>query len=1353
MKDFNLDKMSDEELKKALDESSFPEEEKVNIDDDESSSIIEMKDIEDTKELSREEKRQRQAELKVQRKNDRELLKQRKKNRKEAIKNNIEIKRVEAPYDKGLTNEEFEERMSLNLCNRTKKKTSKSLGKIFVSNICTFFNFLIFFLAALLIFVNAYLDLTFLLIAVCNIIIGIIQEIRAKNMIDKLSLMTSPTASVVRDSEEHEISTADIVIDDIIVLRSGNQIPADSIVVEGDVEVNESLLTGESEPIVKHPGDNLLSGSFVASGTCYARVEHVGQDNYIEKLSNQAKAYKKPKSDLLGSLNLIIKVMTVPVIVLGTLLFIIMYFRQDQTFTYSVRKMCGAVIGMIPSGLFLMASIALTVGVLNLGQKNVLVQELYCIEMLARVNCICLDKTGTITDGTMKVRNEINYNKEYELKTGDIISALLNATKDNNFTSKALKSRYGNEFTLKETGVIVFNSKIKYEAASFEKYGTFILGAPEFVLQDGYKKYQKEIERYAKLGYRVLSLVRMDGDIVDNNTLPNSKMELLSLILIEDNIRPDARKTIEYFIESGVEVKVISGDNPVTVSKIAERAGVLNYDKYVSLDGMTDNEVILSAARYNVFGRVTPHQKKLLVQTLKKMGKTVAMTGDGINDILALKEADCSIAMASGSDAARNCSHLVLVDSNFDSMPYVVAEGRRVINNITKVSALFLTKTFFSLFLAIQGLMTGVYPLSANQFFMIDLFCIGLPSLFLVMEPNNSPFKGKFIVNVMKEALPGAFTVLIISIIVFALTKSLYFDDVTRTTIIVISATHTCMMVLFKICKPWNKLHRILVTVCYTLFLICIFLIPKLFELRPLTSYSEYYSSDAKIVSIKNYPSINISDDYTYVMDGKIVYYYPKNVDGTYSSNAVSLKVDNNNTTDTLTANYMNSSTSNTLFYAINGKITNVKLDLPDLSFDENGLIYVSGYKIDNFNYEENFEDNLYLDSAGHMYYKNQRNYVKISLTRENSYYGYYTPYGKETSGNSHIKTYSLMPTIEIKGSNYIINGDNSQEYKYKVPDKFINDALKSDIEPEIKAHKDPETGDNMQGVYELWINGVQVKRTYNDQSREDEEYLIVIPKISKALSESGTDRMYIEAKETGLNIAELFGEKVSLPGNVIGYNFYDSSDNLLTYNKNEKQFYNGEELLDAFAFANFPTNNYASYRSTTDTVFTAEKVELSVGKYDGTTLVENDKFSVNTGDRLNSIVTSCSLDDKFYGPEIKHTTKDHYIIDDYYTDYSANENYIDNLLNLRSDVTADDYYLVIGNLKTNYKFDQNAVVVTKGGTIRELSISSKIFVLMLCLLASPLIKLFTNLIPWIVKGFKSLREYLIKINPTIGGK
>jgi len=748
----------------------------------------------------------------------------------------ILVERYNPEVAVGLTSDHVEQRQLAGLVNISEKGSTKTLGGIIFSNVFTFFNLLIFAIAGWLITVGQFTQTFSVVIVTINTIIGIVQEVNAKKMIDKLSLLSAPTASVVRDGLEQEIGVSDVVIDDILHLTSGKQIIVDAVVREGSVEVNESLLTGESDPIIKKAGDTLYSGSYVISGSCYAQATAIGNDIYIEKLTSQAKKYKKPKSDIFRSLKIIITTIGIFILPIGAWLFVNMYVRDATPYTEAVVATSGAVIGMIPSGLFLLTSVALFVGVIRLGENNTLVQELFCIEMLARIDTLCLDKTGTITDGTMTVKSVIEFENKPDLPLKGLVSAMLNAQNDQNLTSEALLERFGNAKRIRHKALIPFSSARKYSAVEFEKYGTYAIGAPEFVLKDQYNLVAQEVEKQAQEGYRVLVIARTDQPIVNNQL--EGKLIPVALIMIEDTIRADAPDTIDYFKKNGVDVKVISGDNPLTVSRISQRAGIPNAENYISLEGLSDKEVVRVANKYSVFGRVSPHQKKLLIESMKNNGHIVAMTGDGVNDILALKEADTSVAMASGSEAARNVSHLVLMDSNFTSMPKVVTEGRRVINNIQRVSKLYLTKTLFTLFLAITTLIRGGrYPITPLQLSIMEFLVIAVPSFVLALEYNNNRVTGKFLTKIIKDTLPGALTVLINALIIYAMAGVVGLDfaadDRIISTLIVITATAVGFMVLFTVSVPLNLKRSLVFFVTLTISAVVIIFLPKPFNFVP----------------------------------------------------------------------------------------------------------------------------------------------------------------------------------------------------------------------------------------------------------------------------------------------------------------------------------------------------------------------------------------------------------------------------------------------------------------------------------------------------------------------------------------
>src|SRR5690554_2559243 len=687
-----------------------------------------------------------------------------KKNKKEEEKKKNIVRYLETSILEGLSSEIVEARKEEGLININDDNKGKTVFQIILSNLFTFFNMLYATITVIFVLLSSYENLLFLVTIIPNLIIGIIQEIKAKLMIDKLKLMSAPTATVVRDGQKIEIPVSEVVLDDILLFTPGKQICADSIVVDGFAEVNEALLTGESDAINKNVGDQLFSGSYVVSGVVVARADKVGKDNYIEKLSKDAKVYLKPKSELLRTLNAIIKFVSIIILPLAIATYITS--SLDAPIDYlgilnrdGLIRAASSILAMIPAGLFLLTSIALFVGVIRLGKYKTLVQELYCIEMLARVDVLCLDKTGTITDGTMRVSDCVELKNHTDFTVREIVGSMMNAFDDVNPTSEALIKFFDKNSILTPTEKIPFSSKRKYSAVTFGEHGTFILGAPEFILKDHYDKVAARIDRFAQDGSRVLILGHTNNKVKPDDLPKNVKP--ICIIALQDHIREDAIETIEYFKQNGVDIKVISGDNPLTVSMIAQRAGVEGAERYISLAGLTDDEVRESVFEYNVFGRVSPEQKRILVRELKEHKKTVAMTGDGVNDILALKEADCSIAMASGSEATRYVSHLVLMDSNFSSMPRVVQEGRRVINNIQKTSTLFLVKTIFSILLAILYIILGLqngnikmsYPFAARHLYMIEWFAIGIPATFLALQPNREIVKGKFLSNVLKSTL------------------------------------------------------------------------------------------------------------------------------------------------------------------------------------------------------------------------------------------------------------------------------------------------------------------------------------------------------------------------------------------------------------------------------------------------------------------------------------------------------------------------------------------------------------------------------------------------------------------------
>lgn len=757
---------------------------------------------------------------------------------KQNVVNTKNIKRINPDIDCGLSSTQVEQRKEMGLSNIDTGLKTKSIKRIIRDNLFTLFNLLNFALALAVFIVGSYKNLIFMGVVICNTVISTYQEIRAKITVDKLSIISSIKVKVLRDNEIHEIHPSEIVLDDILCLEPGNQIVADCILMQGELDVNEALLTGESDLINKKTGDSLFSGSFVVSGKCKAKVEHIGDDNYANKISNQAKYVKKINSEIMTTINKIIKTVSILIIPIGALLFWNQLSISAGNYNNAVVNTVAALIGMIPEGLVLLTSTVLAVGIIRLSRHKVLVQELYCIETLARVDTLCLDKTGTLTDSNMEVFDII------PLKDGigDDIDKALNALSgnltDNNSTFNAIKRAYDRESNYKLIKTVPFSSDKKWSGASFEEKGSYIIGAPEMVLKNSLEDksgIESEIKKYIDQN-RVLILVHSSEVFCENNELPNS-LEAMALILINDTIRPSAKKTLEYFEDQGVGIKIISGDNVKTVSNIAKSVGMKDYDKYIDASTLkTDEDIKNAVDKYTIFGRVSPMQKKEIVLALKERGKTVAMTGDGVNDVLALKEADCSIAVASGSEAARSVSQLVLLDSNFDSMPRVVAEGRRSINNIQRSASLFLVKTIYSTLLAVIFLFIKMhYPFMPIQMTLTSMFTIGIPSFILALEPNKERIKGNFLLNIISKAFPGALTVVFNIILIVILSNVFSISYQNSSTLSVILTGYTGLMLLYKISIPFDNIRKILFISMALGFTICIFTLKGFFSLSSLT--------------------------------------------------------------------------------------------------------------------------------------------------------------------------------------------------------------------------------------------------------------------------------------------------------------------------------------------------------------------------------------------------------------------------------------------------------------------------------------------------------------------------------------
>ena len=755
----------------------------------------------------------------------------------ETVRLNKVLPRFEAPAERGLTREQARERLENGYNNCRPDPPVKTIGQIFKDNVFTYFNLVFAVLALCVVAVGSYKDLLFMTIIIINSVIGIVQELRSRGALAKLTFMTAPQAAVVRDGERVTVPADETVLDDIAVFATGNQIYADAIVLSGECQTNEALVTGESDEVTKTQGDLLLSGSFVVSGECLARLERVGRDSFVSKLTIEAKKTgAKRSSGMMASLSRLVQVIGIIIIPLGAA----MYFRQTLhlglDITGAVVSTVAALIGMIPEGLYLLVSVALTVSVLRLAYKRTLVQEMGCVETLARVNVLCVDKTGTITENKMEVKGaallcEDRFNSD---DIGMIMADYAGAMPADNETMAALQAYYQNPSGRRAVSIAPFSSAVKYSGVSFHHGESYLLGAPERILRSKYAKYKKEIEGHSAQGYRVLLLALYDGDI---HRKPDDALVMpLALILLNNRVRPQAPGTFKFFAKQGVKIIVISGDNPVTVSQIAREAGIEGAERFVDASELaTDRQIRRAVKDYTVFGRVTPEQKRKLVRALKAAGNTVAMTGDGVNDVLALKDAHCSIAMASGSEVASQVADIVLLDSDFSAMPAVVMEGRRVINNIERSAALFLTKNIFSVLLAIVTMAFAFrYPLSPSQLSLFNGMLIGFPSFVLALEPNKSIVKGKFLVNVVLRALPAGLTDFAALATLVAVSPHLGIPADQMSTMACIIIAFVGFLMLYSLCRPLNSLRIALIVLMFIGFTGGALLLGGLFGLAPI---------------------------------------------------------------------------------------------------------------------------------------------------------------------------------------------------------------------------------------------------------------------------------------------------------------------------------------------------------------------------------------------------------------------------------------------------------------------------------------------------------------------------------------
>ena len=752
----------------------------------------------------------------------------------------------------GLTDEEVRQRVEEGLTNRADISTDKTTKEIVISNVFTYFNLIFLVITILLIMVGSFRNLTFLPIIIGNTVIGIVQEIRAKKTLEKMSLLNAPHADVIRNGSVKQISTEGLVKDDVILLTAGKQICADAVVISGNIQVNESLLTGEADEVEKTEGSTLMSGSFVVSGECYARLEKVGNESYISRLSLEAKSMgDKEQSEMIRSINLIVKWVGIVIIPIGLILFWQSHFVNGESITKSVTSTVAAIIGMIPEGLYLLTTVALALSTMKLARKKVLLHDMKSIETLARVDVLCVDKTGTITEPDMKLKeiflckNSGADGTQTALTLDELKSLILdyaNASVDNNATMLALKA-YAAEALTNNTSALhrtavsqqAFSSSLKYGSVTFSD-GTYLLGAPEFIMHEDFARIEEEIIPYADKGDRVLLFARYNGENVENGI--NGSVTPLGFVALANPIRANAVKTFEYFKSQGVAIKVISGDNPRTVSRIAIQAGIESAESFVDAATLdTEDKIADAVNKYTVFGRVTPKQKKQLVKALQAKGHTVAMTGDGVNDILAMKDADCSVAMASGSEAAAQAAQVVLLDSDFAHMPDVVYEGRRVVNNIQRSASLFLVKNIFSLLLSLFSVILMVtYPLEPAQVSLISMFTIGVPGFLLALEQNKDRIKGHFITNVMLKALPGGLTDVIAVGALVVCGEVFCISDASIGTIATLVLSVVGFMILFKISEPLNGMKYAVIIGNIAGLVFSGFFLKKLFALTDLSN-------------------------------------------------------------------------------------------------------------------------------------------------------------------------------------------------------------------------------------------------------------------------------------------------------------------------------------------------------------------------------------------------------------------------------------------------------------------------------------------------------------------------------------
>lgn len=734
----------------------------------------------------------------------------------------------------GLSANEVKERQNNGQQNDYQENVAKSTKMIIKDNVWTLFNFLNLAIGVCLAAVGAFSNMVFLVIILVNILIGIYQEIHARNLVAKLAIISESRVTVIRSGKKVEIAATELVMDDIVLLAAGEQVPSDMKVVQGRAEVNEALLTGESELIEKTASDELLSGSFLSSGQCYAQVIHVGKDNYATRIAEEAKVHKPLQSELMNSVAKVAKFTSFVIIPLGLVLFFEAFFMRSDSTQVAVVSSAAALLGMLPKGLVLLISISLATAVTKLANKRILVQDMYSVEVLAHVDTLCLDKTGTITEGKMKVQKVEMLNDVTVTDFETIMGSYLAASQDNNITMQAIRDYYQENNQYTATDILAFSSERKWGAMYLENIGTVVLGAPERLVNA--EDLPTEVLGAQEQGYRVLMLAVAKNQKMVDAILP--ELEPLAVFEIDDPIRPKANETLAYLKAEGVDLKVISGDNPVTVSNIARRAGLEDYANYIDLSkGFNDDEVRESASRYSVFGRVSPQQKKILVKALKDDGHVVAMTGDGVNDVLALREADCSIAMAEGDSATRQIANLVLLDSDFTSLPDVLFEGRRVVNNLTKVASIFFIKTIYSFLLALICIVTNLaFPFIPIQITLIDLAIEGYPSFFLSFEGDKTKVHKGFLKTVLTNALPNALLVILNIVVVYLYSQSANLSAIETTTVMYYLLVGVSLLAVIRACMPFNPLRIFLAVTTTVGVYVAAFLFQSLLHIDTLTS-------------------------------------------------------------------------------------------------------------------------------------------------------------------------------------------------------------------------------------------------------------------------------------------------------------------------------------------------------------------------------------------------------------------------------------------------------------------------------------------------------------------------------------